>query len=55
MTVSSEKASAEPQPMLSLRVEHDLFEALRKLAKENHRTVSGEVRLALTRHLEQEA
>jgi hypothetical protein len=38
--------------MLAVRLPTELADALRKFAEENERSVSGELRLAVKRHLE---
>jgi hypothetical protein len=41
--------------LLAAKVDPKLREALRALAASNHRSLSGELRLAVIRHLEREA
>lgn len=46
-----EKASTE-EGFLSLRIDLPTRERLERLAKKNERSLAGEIRLALRRHLE---
>ena len=52
------KRKRQPVPverMLNVRISTDLLDSFREKAKANERTVSQEVRLLMTQHVEREA
>ena len=46
---------AEKPPAVSVKVDHDQWEALRKLAEERDRHIGGELRRAIRFYLEAQA
>lgn len=52
MAAPKKKSNHHKQKTVSFRLPDDLMDDLRTLAKKNRRTLSGELQLAIERHLD---